>query len=722
MFCVICSSAFCQGKDQDSVLLSLDSLISLNEYALYVKNNGNLSEAKLLYPTILNGIEARFGKETQAYFDVSTNYIRLLNELGDVTKSYKLLDELYTIYHKGNVEIDEESYLLFLYARAECNLYDGKHEEALKLFKKIEDSYDLRDRNRDRIYANTLSGIAECYELMADYVQSDLYFRKAILFYGRNIDADQMINVYNNYMEMSLRADSVCLARSIWENTEGILHDSINDIVEYISYFNYFRICTAEKSPINNQYIVKSLKIYERLLDDILSDLNEAELIYFARRKFKNFQHTLKSMLNTNSQEIIDLLYRCHYKSKDIVRLYYLPVPANESNSPLNPSSDLLQINFFEYELDSLSYQYGFFVSGNDKISLHYIEEIFTYSEGFDVAKVQEIWENIAMEFNEQEEVLVSPIGRLHQFNFQLYDDSQSTKFYVGAIGFKEESIKDTISILAIGGLHYSSRHSALYRAESENLNRADDAYYFLPFTEREINDIVSYSSTENTSVSILDRSDAIEPVVKKYLMENKYDVIHFATHGFFKNTSHSQFQFDSGFENSGLALSYAGEDSGDENQYDNLLHGYEINNLYADRLNTANLVFMSSCKSGLSNVAFGDNLYGIQEAFRRSGVQNIISTSDVVPDVVSYKFAKSFYEEWLSGDSSIYEAYRVALLAVYNQYGLIESSKFKLIGNGDTVIRKSHSRSGSKIIVCIVILVVISFLYYLILSPKNSK
>jgi len=111
--------------------LSIDSLVSLNDIALDYKSSGELSKAKSLYPIILNGIDIQLGQESQAYIDVSVNYSRLLNELGDMQISDSLHADIDSILMSSRHQLENESKLLFDYAKAESCLYQGKSAEAL---------------------------------------------------------------------------------------------------------------------------------------------------------------------------------------------------------------------------------------------------------------------------------------------------------------------------------------------------------------------------------------------------------------------------------------------------------------------------------------------------------------------------------------------------------------------------------------------------------------
>ncbi len=681
--------------------ISLDSLIVLNDQAIMLKNSGALSQAKKLYPVILNGIVRELGTANQAYLDVSVNYTRLLNELGDIRSSEKIFGQLDSIIQSGAFDIDFEGLHLLNYSRAEAQLYLGNYESALVEFKKIEKAYKRENRTNDIIYSNTLNGIAECYELSKNYTQSKKYFEMSLSQDINSRSKNQIINLRNNYLEMAIKADSLDLGRQIWQNINLDLNDSINDVIEYIAYFNYLKLCEKAGYDIEEDRVLKALTCYEAVTDEILNDLNERQLISFARRKFKNFQEVLRVLKGSKNQKVLQQLYRCHRKSKDIVNRYYLSDFTKGGNETyLTSDTNVPQLDFFEYILPDSIIQYGFFQESQNSINLHTIDYTHTIDSGFSNNEFYPYWESLTASLDEYDQVLISPVGQLHQFNFQIYTKKSNTQYLITK-HIKGEGSSDVNEILVIGGLYYDSEDQELY---SDQIVSRSENFQYLPYSKKEVDFLQEFIEANGFAQHSLTGEDATEETFNNLIHQSSYNIIHFSTHGFFNDLEDAQDDYNSGFYKSGLVLSKPVFENSSKS--DNVLYGNEV---LALDCSGVDLVFMSSCQSGISDVTHGDNLYGIQSAFQRAGVNNIISTSDVVFDNVSFAFAKSFYSNLMEGQT-YYGAYKSALLAIFDMFGLEEASKFKFIGDGQARVKSAKASSLMFSILAIFLVIVVYF------------
>ena len=78
----------------------------------------------------------------------------------------------------------------------------------------------------------------------------------------------------------------------------------------------------------------------------------------------------------------------------------------------------------------------------------------------------------------------------------------------------------------------------------------------------------------------------------------------------------------------------------------DGILTAKEICNL---NLQTVNLVVLSACKSGLGEVS-RDGVYGLQRAFKKTGVKSIVMSLWAIDDSVTQDFMVYFYKGLASG------------------------------------------------------------------------
>ena len=84
----------------------------------------------------------------------------------------------------------------------------------------------------------------------------------------------------------------------------------------------------------------------------------------------------------------------------------------------------------------------------------------------------------------------------------------------------------------------------------------------------------------------------------------------------------------------------------GDTGWDDGILTSKEIFNL---NLQNVNLVVLSACKSGLGEVS-RDGVYGLQRAFKKTGVKSIVMSLWAIDDSVTQDFMVYFYKGLASG------------------------------------------------------------------------
>ncbi len=92
------------------------------------------------------------------------------------------------------------------------------------------------------------------------------------------------------------------------------------------------------------------------------------------------------------------------------------------------------------------------------------------------------------------------------------------------------------------------------------------------------------------------------------------------------------------------------------------ILSAYEI---YGLDLNQTQLVVLSACNSGVSDLGNGRGVTGLRGAFELAGANYIINTLWEVKDDVAQAFMLYFYENWLGEGQSISTAFRNAQLQI---------------------------------------------------------
>ncbi len=167
-----------------------------------------------------------------------------------------------------------------------------------------------------------------------------------------------------------------------------------------------------------------------------------------------------------------------------------------------------------------------------------------------------------------------------------------------------------------------------------------------LPATSSEIRDI-SRTLGRRTSASIYSGHDGTAAAFRA-LNGNSPDIIHLVTHGFWyaPDASAAQNTYGSAMDRSGLVMS-GGE----------LLTASEIAAL---DLSGTSLVCLSACDTGQGQTT-PEGIYGLQRAFRKSGVRYILMNLWESGDRASSLFMHEFYSALASGHCTVPEAFRRA-------------------------------------------------------------
>ena len=159
-----------------------------------------------------------------------------------------------------------------------------------------------------------------------------------------------------------------------------------------------------------------------------------------------------------------------------------------------------------------------------------------------------------------------------------------------------------------------------------------------------------------------------------KALSGRRTPIIHLATHGFFYTNEQAKKRSffdmldmdnatarpDNSLKRSGLIMAGAqrawnGEPIPDSVE-DGILLAEEI---AAMDLSGTDLVVLSACQTGLGEIT-SEGVFGLQRAFKKSGVQTLIMSLWSVQDNVAPLIMQTFYREWLSGKSK-HEAFAIA-------------------------------------------------------------
>lgn len=202
---------------------------------------------------------------------------------------------------------------------------------------------------------------------------------------------------------------------------------------------------------------------------------------------------------------------------------------------------------------------------------------------------------------------------------------------------------------------------------EDEGLFRDNRNLAPLPYTKNEVETIQSIFINDQKATEVYIGDKATEKACRSGI--EKYDIIHFATHGY---SSKKEPSF------SRLILAFD-EESNVSSENDAFLFMDEI---YELSLN-ADLVVLSACKTGVGKIVDGEGVMALPRGFIYAGVPNVIASLWKVHDEKTKDLMVSFYKHFLEDKVSYSEALRLAKLDCIEKGFLpIDWAGFVLIGN----------------------------------------
>jgi CHAT domain-containing protein len=183
------------------------------------------------------------------------------------------------------------------------------------------------------------------------------------------------------------------------------------------------------------------------------------------------------------------------------------------------------------------------------------------------------------------------------------------------------------------------------------------DPKYDLEYAQREAAEIAKIRPKSKVFV----RKEATEGALRKYCKDYRY--LHFATHG--------QFNPDVPLKSALLLAPDA--------KYNGMLTVDKIYSLNLD----ADLVTLSACETGLSEIANGDDLVGLTRGFLYAGSSSIVTSLWKVDDLATAQLMTCFYSELDKANKR--EALRTAQLETKKKYAHpYYWASFQLTGNAN--------------------------------------
>lgn len=650
-----------------------DFAISLNNMAMLCNEQGQLRQAEHYYQQALEIQRRSYGENHPAY----------ATTLGNMA----------VLYDKMNNYRQAERY----------------YHQVLKIMRET-----VGERHID--YARTLNNIGALYSNHGDYRQAEQYYNQALdiwrKVFGENHPGYAIL--LDNIAQEKLLTGNADKAQSLYIRSAGLYKEMYLNSLDFMSekqrasYWSVMQNKFAETYPVfvlrysrtnpsvtsfayDNELFIKGLLLNSssRIRRSILES-GDSQLVsrWNALNDAKRLFMTLQEK-DPQSQEIPVQRQRIEGLEKQLISSSAMfrenrelwKLSWQDIRRALKPKQ--VAIEFFQAPLKEDSVVYCALLLRHDSESpvlvplfeQHEAQRLInTATEGFinqtysaeDNGKKLSalVWEPLMKYLHAGEAVFFAPTGLLHQLAIEAlpYNDDSS----IGDL-FDMVRLSSTREILfSASDIRHTS--ATLYGGISY------DSAPYLPGTLKEVEEIGRLLRGNSIDVQLITAAEA-DKASFHALSGRKRSILHVATHGFFRPDTMSILRTDTRnratqMNTTGVlqthtadpltrcGLLFAGAN-------DAILTAKEISLI---DLRDANLVVLSACETGKGEVT-GEEVFGLQRAFKIAGAKTIIMSLWPVNDAATRMLMTEFYRNWLQQGQTKRQAFRNAQNAVRKTY-----------------------------------------------------
>jgi CHAT domain-containing protein len=675
---------------------------SSNQALLY-QIMGRYAESEAIYENVLKLQQKMLGAKHPDYA-TTLNRMAGLYKLMDNTKESK---KRYEQASKLRLELLGEThpdYAATLNEFAQLHHYLKNRDEALRLFRlsnhiiieQIQKIYPiLSESERLLFYSKQEPRLEAFYSFASDYLAE--IPELAIELQNMNLLIKGLA------LETTVSVKSMAL-----QNTNDTIRSMFNEWVGHCNRISQL----YSKSLVQQSYA-------HQPLDSLVDAANELEALlcksstYFKNKRAQNKQQiNLKVLCNqlTDDEAIIDFMGFHYHNGKNYTNEVRYFAFILHQNTEIPQWIRLVD----EEQLKQLL---------NRKMALH--SSNYATSERLSYLLYKRIWEPFEPFLENIKTVHICATGLLHKVSFAaLMPDSSfllekyNLANYSNLRDFlhqKNDSLKldSTHHAILIGNPAFSTAIPHLRNSNKEDLvalenrfdvpvnlinpeNKSLQIGYFGPLegTKNEVLKIQKLLDSLQCKVKRYTEKEAIEEHIKHCNTDDKPNILHIATHGYFfpsiededstslqqSNLSQRLRYLSNPLWRSGLA--FAGANfiwkgvAPPKDMEDGILMAYEVANL---NLFGVNLVVLSACDTGRGDLHNSEGVLGIQRAFKTAGVQQLIISLWQVPDTETAELMTTFYQ-YLAKGMPIRKAFQAAQITMSKKYAPFYWAGFILI------------------------------------------
>jgi len=617
----------------------------------HYKNSFNWIDIEKYYELWKNylweGLSKLFFLNTSLYFEMQKDrliYLENAKEWLDLINNIDISDEKY-IGARNTKNIVNRSYSFIIKDYETERIYiDKMINDFGKNFDlsliSLTNDYNLKKISKDN-YKNELISLYDIWNRPYDarvegYLTVDKKFQSRLKryssqfvsldFFNRLSFQEQVAQYMNRFRNfMILKSDFISLPES--------------SKIKYIKDFTDF-IIKIENYSTNNKELFEKVN-YDKI-DNLFNERLKINTLIKSYNKIDANDFVLKLQKQEDRLKLLEQEIKKNLKF-DEIKLDYIQASIKENQAVIRIIQDY-NGEFMDYYCLIIKNNSIDFFNLNDAVDFdrvynYYLNKLI--SKEIDDRSYNLFFEKIFKKLTDINEIYFINKGIYANINIESLKSSKGFVFDLIDIKY----ISSLLSVVDYKNIPSNFSNALLLgdpifdfkKQNSSNNNPTRGGLYQLPATRKEIKLIDSIlEKNQIKSISLLGK-DATELKFKKNL---KTDLIHIATHGFYKKSEEKEIpDFGLFFADSGnIKLN---EVEADYFKNDNVLNRHELQFI---NLSRTKLVILSACETAVSFSSFLGN-YNLSEEFIKSGAKNVISTLWKVDDNVTQKFMVIFYE-----------------------------------------------------------------------------
>lgn len=555
------------------------------------------------------------------------------------------------------------------------------YEEAYEILKENSNSISLV--SDDAIYIKR--GLANSYYAERDYARSSYLLCKMISDLNIKIK-EGLLNVQEQYRQTLWDKYNLLFVKDLPRLAYATKVDSlIEKVFDYSALFGkglllnsnntISQIVAASDSIIKNAYdeLIKTKEIKEQ---ELLKPINDR--IYEVEDLDEKIRELETSLINSSKD------YATYRKN--------LSITWKDVQSRLSEKD--LAIEFFSVQYPDNSSDSVFYFALTIKkdythpklIPLFYKKDLPKWNANMSKTLYEYIWMPLENELTGVENVYFStwyslnnipienlemPDGLFISERYNMYRLSSTRELVIS------KRLKSISDIIVFGGLDYENNQTkteanylassipniSVYRGVVDSINSRSGVDY-LPYTYIEAKEIEDMAHKYNINCTLMSGTNGTEESFKNISCSG-YNIVHIATHGFYytkddaeRIAKNSNYTFlmqgqdgNEGVLNRSFLVMSGGNklvrrDSIPLGTEDGVLTAKEISLM---NLQNVDLLVLSTCQSGLGDSS-SEGVMGLQQGFKKAGVNTIVMALDYVDDEAAQLLMKFFYRNLFSG------------------------------------------------------------------------